>query len=84
MHPLNFTKSIKVSRANWNWLIRFFDFTSKQHLYYDDIKNCDDYLHHATYFYNALGGDGDEKKNEDEIIKNVLKEVTIDKESGNN
>ena len=51
---------------------------------YDDTKNCDDYLHYQTYFYNALGGDGDEKKNEDEIIKNVLKEVTIDKESENN
>ena len=56
----------------------------KETIDYDDTKNCDDYLHHATYFYNALGGDGDEKKNEDEIIKNVLKEVTIDKECGNN
>ena len=51
---------------------------------YDDTKNCDDYQHYMTYYYNALGGDGDEKKNEDEIIKNVLKEVTIDKESENN
>ena len=56
----------------------------KETIDYDDTKNCDDYLHHATYFYNALGGDGDEKKNEDDIIKNVLKEVTIDKENGNN
>ena len=56
----------------------------KETMDYDDTKNCDDYLHHATYFYNALGGDGDEKKNEDDIIKNVLKEVTIDKESENN
>ena len=51
---------------------------------YDDTKNCDDYQHYMTYYYNALGGDGDEKKNEDDIIKNVLKEVTIDKESENN
>ena len=56
----------------------------KETIDYDDTKNCDDYLHHATYFYNALGGDGDEKKNEDDIIKNVLKQVTIDKENGNN
>jgi len=56
----------------------------KETIDFDDTKNCDDYIHHATYFYNALGGDGDEKKNEDDIIKNVLKEVTIDKESGNN
>ncbi len=56
----------------------------KETIDYDDTKNCDDYIHHATYFYNALGGDGDEKKNEDDIIKNVLKEVTIDKESENN
>ena len=56
----------------------------KETIDYDDTKNCDDYLHHATYYYNALGGDGDEKKNEDDIIKNVLKEVTIDKESGQN
>jgi hypothetical protein len=66
-----------VAKKNYNMLHKWFDH-SKPEVEIIGTEQCEDYF---KFYKSALGGydKEDDKKCEDKIIKNVLREVILDK-----